>query len=327
MNKNILIVLAGGFLIAVLVAVMVQATLGGGSKNSSSDINRVQILVAAKDLKVGRELRVGDTKWQDWPQESVFRGAITREGEEQQPADAVKGRMLRTLTAGQPLHESLVAEEGQGNFLSANIKKGMRAVGVSVRSHVLADRLIRPGDYVDVLVTYRVNVNSRGNPDAEDLVNKYAAETVIQNVRVLAVDSDDTKAVDEEEDSTKVKKKKSASKATVTLEVTPEDAEKLVLSSKMGDIGLGLRSVGDITVPEDDNSTTDVHMSHVMTDLSKMRETSSGVRIYNGIQMDEVRPRNPLPEKSVNFDVQDNEQQTIINIDPSTLEGLVNEEQ
>jgi hypothetical protein len=43
--------------------------------------------------------------------------------------------------------------------------------------------------------------------------------------------------------------------------------------------------------------------------------------------MNEVQGRNPRPEQSVNFDVQSNEQQPVINLDPSTLEGLVNEEQ
>ncbi|HPD83045.1 MAG: Flp pilus assembly protein CpaB [Alphaproteobacteria bacterium] len=323
MNKNVLIVLAGGFLIAVLVAVMVQSMLGG-SKKEEIGTERIEILVAAKKLKTGHNVGNGDLKWQIWPEDAVFTGAVIRDGE-QQPTEAAKGKLLRPLEIDQPLHMSMLVEEDQGDFLSANIQKGMRGVGISVKSAVLADRLIRPGDFVDVLVTYQVRVNTRDNPDAQNLVNRYATETVIQNVRVLAVDSDDKKAIDEEE--TNVKKKKSATKAIVTLEVTPEAAEKLVLSNKMGEIGLALRSIGDNANVADDNTTTDVGMSRVMTDLSLMRETTSGIRIYNGIEMNEVQGRNPRPEQSVNFDVQSNEPQPVINLDPATLEGLVNEEQ
>ena len=205
MNKNVLIVLAGGFLIAVLVAVMVQAMLGGGKKNEVSS-DRIEILVASKKLKVGKNIESGDLKWQVWPEDTMFNGAIIRDGE-QQPTEAAKGKLLRPLAAGEPLHMSMLAEEDKGKFLSANIQKGMRGVGISVKSSVLADRLIRPGDFVDVLMTYQVRINTKDNPDAQNLVNRYATETVIQNVRVLAIDSEDTKAVNEEEEI-KVKKKK-----------------------------------------------------------------------------------------------------------------------
>ena len=321
MNKNVLIVLAGGFLVAVFVAMMVQASLSGGKKDEPTT-ERVEILVAAKNLKTGTNIKSGDVKWQIWPDDAVFPGAIIRDGDEQ-PTDAIEGKLLRSLVEGQPLHMTLVSEEDKGNFLSANIKKGMRAVGVSVKSHVLADRLIRPGDFVDVMVTYRVRVNTRDNPDAQSLVNRYATETIIENVRVLAVDSDDTKAIDAEEEK-KGKKKKSSSKAVLTLEVTPEGSERLVLAGKMGDIGLALRSIGDSDDMAGDKTTTDVGMSRVMTDLSNMKQTSSGVRIYNGLESQEVRARNVQATSSVDFDVQDSVQDQPANIviDPQTLQGL-----
>lgn len=325
MNKNIFIVLVGGFLVAVLVAVMVQATLSG-SKPNEEELERVEILIAAKDLKVGRELRSGDLKWQVWPEDTLFIGAITR-NENEQPAEAVTGKILRNLSEGQPVHMSLVAEDDKGDFLSANVLKGMRAVGVSVRSHILADRLFRPGDFVDVMVTYRVRINGRTNPEAKSLVSRYATETVIENVRILAIDNNDTKAIDEEEDGKKKKKKKSSKKASVTLEVTPDAAEQLVLADRMGDIGFALRSIGDNGDQGTDRRTTDVSMSKVLTDLAKMSGGSSAVRIYNGINMQEARARNAEPDQSVDFGVEDAPavNQTII-IEPGALGGLSDEE-
>lgn len=324
MNKNILIVLAGGFLIAILVAVLVQASLGG--KKKETDSTRQQVLVAAKNLSVGREVRAGDFKWQSWPEDSMFVGAIIRDGE-QNPTEAVKGKLLRSLVEGQPVHMNVVVEDDKGDFLSANVKKGMRAVGLQVKSYVLADRLIRPGDHVDVMVTYKVRVNTRNNPDAQSLVNKYASETVLENVRVLAVDTNDTKAVDEEEETGKKKKKKSKKKAIVTLEVTPEGAEKLVLSDKMGDIGLALRSHGDHNEQGTDKNTTDVHMSRVMTKLSEMSGTTSGVRIYSGDVVREERARTAEKSTGIDFDVEETSQETqTIIIDPAALGGLADEE-
>ena len=327
MNRNIIIVLAGGFLIALLVAIMMSAMLNGSKKEPQIDTSRVEILVAAKDLQVGRELKEEDLKWQVWPEDSMFGGAVIRDGE-QAPLEAVQGKLLRSVSAGQPMHISHVIEDDAGDFLSANVAKGKRAVGISVRSHVLADRLVRPGDYVDVMVTYRVRVNTRNNPEAQSVVNRYATETVIKNVRVLAIDKEDTKAVDElEEDGKKKKKRKSSKKATLTLEVSPEQGEKLVLADRMGNVGIALRSIGDNQDNTDDQTTTDVGLSKVMTKLSTMKDISSMVKIYNGNAVSEVRPRRDANESTVQFDIEDGpEIQQNIYVTPEALQELSEEQ-
>ncbi len=326
MNKNILIIIAGGFLVAVLVAVLLQSMLGGSNKEEETQA--IQILVAAKDLSVGKELKEGDLRWQNWPEDTIFSGAIIRDGE--QPAvEALEGKLLRSLAEDQPVSLSLVVEDDKGNFLSANVAKGMRAVGVSVKAYTLADRLVRPGDYVDVMMTYKVNVNTRRNPEAASLVNRYATETVLENIKILAIDSNDTKAVDEEEENGKPKKKKKSSKnATVTLEVTPEGSEKLVLADRLGDIGFALRAIGDDKTSKTSPSTTDVEMSDVMTKLTKMTGASSAVRIYNGDNMVEVRGRRlDDKENKVDFSVEQEAapEQNIV-ITPEALRQLGNEE-
>ena len=320
-NRNIIIVLIGGFIVAILVALMVQAALSGGDKEAVP-VASTEVLVAAKALPVGHEIKEGDFRWQAWPEEALFPGAIKRDGE-QSTMDAISGKTLRSLAAGQPVHKNVFTEEDKGAFLSANVDKGMRAVGISVKSYTLADRLIRPGDYIDVLLTYRVRVNTRNNPDAQSVVNRYATETIIENVRVLAIDKDDIKAVDEAEESggKSSKSKKSSKTATLTLEVTPKQAEALLLSLEMGDIGLALRSIGDQGEAADGQTTTDVSMSKVLTKLSQMQKSSSGVRVYSGNRLQEVEARNEQPSEGVTFDVQqspENQRPIIIN-DPAAL--------
>jgi pilus assembly protein CpaB len=244
------------------------------------------------------------------------------------PGDVVSGKLLRSLDEGQPVHMNVIVEEDKGEFLAANMQKGMRGVGIEVKKHVVADRLIKPGNFVDVLVTYRVRVNTKGNPEAQSIVNRYATETVIENVRVLAIDDNDKNIVDViEEDGSKDKKNKASKKVVVTLEVNPDEAEKLLLAYKMGDIGLSLRSIGDIEQPKTDKNVTDVGLSRVMTRLTKLTGASSAVRIYSGANMSEERGRAMEPEKNgVEFDVEEPlEDQEMIMLDPTNLGGMLDE--
>ncbi|MEM6811677.1 MAG: Flp pilus assembly protein CpaB [Pseudomonadota bacterium] len=324
-NRNILIVLAGGFIVAILVALMVQAALKSGDKEEVVAAASQEILVAAKSLSVGHELQDGDLKWQAWPEDGLFPGAIIRDGE-QTPLEAINGQTTRSLSEGQPIHMNVVVEEETASFLSAKVAKGMRAVGISVKSYTLADRLIRPGDFVDVILTYRVRVNTRNNPEAQSVVNRFATETIIENVRVLAVDKDSQTAVDANEEEDGKKKKSSSSKsATLTLEVTSLQAEELMLALEMGDIGIALRSLGDQVADGHDKTTTDVGMTSVLTKLSEMQRTSPDVRIYEGSNVRDFTPRNANPTTGVSFDVESEQPNQII-LEPTSLGGPARDE-
>ncbi len=202
---------------------------------------------------------------------------------------------------------SAVVQEA-GGFLSATVGHGMRAVGITVRKHIVADRLVMPGDIVDIIVTYRVRVNARQNPEVASLVNRYASETILENVRILAIDTNTSTARGNSKDDKK-KKKKSKKKVTVTLEVTPEGAEQLMLAGEMGDISFATRGIAKEPEVKDDNMTTDVRMSRVLTDLSKLTSGGGGgsVRIFSGSTMEEVRGRRGQEEvgEGIDFSVEE----------------------
>jgi pilus assembly protein CpaB len=328
MNKNILIVLIGGFFIAVLVAMLVQMSLGG-SKKKETEIVMQSVLVAAKNIPVGRELTADDLKWKKWPESVIFPGAIVRE-EGQLAGDAISGKAIRRINENEPVHMSAVVSD-EGGFLSAKVGHGMRAIGITVRKHIVADRLVMPGDLVDIIVTYRVRVNARKNPEVKSLINRYASETILENVRILAIDTNTSTARGDSGDDKK-KKKKSKKKVTVTLEVTPEGAEQLMLAGEMGDISFATRGIAKEPEEKDDNMTTDVHMSRVLTDLSKLTAGGSGgfgaVRIFSGNSMKEVRGRRQIEDvtEGIDFSVEERPNDvptTILNLPPkSAIESL-----
>lgn len=282
MNKNVLIVLAGGFVIAILVAVLVQASLGGGSSAPDDSAPKVQVLVASKDLAVGKDLAASDLRWQTWPGEKAFTGAIVRTAE-QKPEEALTGRLVQPVAAGQPVLLSYTFKEGKGNIVAATLGKGMRAVAIPVKADTMAGGFVSPGDFVDVILSYNISTNTRENPDVEGLVKKSASETILQNIKILAVDQEASR----EEDKAKVAR-------TVTLEVSSNGAERLALASNMGDLTLALRGIGD-DVQTPSNATTDVSVGKTLQDVARLQGVGEGasgrVRVYNGATMEEVRTR------------------------------------
>ena len=123
----------------------------------------------------------------------------------------------------------MVFAKGSG-FLAAVLPKGMRAVSMEVSAESGAGGFILPDDHVDIMLT-------RHDKAAEKLsgVEKIVSETILRNVRVLAIDQ----AVEEKAGQKVVVGK------TATLELTPDQAETLALSRQHGTLSLALRSLVD----------------------------------------------------------------------------------
>jgi|GEM_PF-622184 len=243
LNRNMMIIMVGGFLIAVLVALMVQALLGGGDKSDQPVVvqqeAKVQIIVADKNLPIGTALGKKDARWQEWPEGAVFDGAIVRE-DNQAIESVIKGTLKRDVLAGQPIMKADMVDSTQKNLMSAVLTPGMRAVSIDVDASSMVAGFIAPGDKVDVVMTYKMDVSFEGDDDPEvqnmisQTIDRNAAETVLQNIKVLAIDQ----APVRDKDEAKVGR-------TVTLEVDLRGAEVLALGSTMGDLSLALRHMGD----------------------------------------------------------------------------------
>lgn len=305
MNKNILIVLGGAVLAAILVAMLVQVTMRG---KSSEDVSSVQVLVAAKDLRIGHELEEGDLTWKDWSEDSLFKGAIIKK-EGQDDADKIlEGRIERNFSRGEAVVRSALLKTS-GNNVVARLSEGERAISVKVSSEDLVAGFISPGQFVDIILTYDVKLSfgdkqSSRNQDNSEVMDmmalnltRMAAETILQNVRVLAIDQN----ADIEPEKDDKKAKKIAKKVTVTVAVPVRDAEKLALAAEMGRITLAMRGVGD----SQENVKTPVMSDARLTTLDDeiyaeyMRiknggdegstSSSGAIKVYSGAQMKEVK--------------------------------------
>lgn len=283
MNKNTLIVLAGGFIMAILVALIVSSSL---KKEPEVSDAKLEVLVATKKMEIGYTLKKGDIKWQEWPESNLFEGLIQREKKEK-AEKALEGRLRRVVHMGEPMMESVLLSKTKGNIVASSLKKGKRAVALKVSAASMVGGFISPGDYVDVILTHKVKMVGDDKAVVKDTIKKFATETILENVRVLAIDQ---RAVSNDKDKIKVGR-------TVTLEVDVSGAEELALVSQMGKLSLSLRGIGDNEIVNDGTHapTTDVKVSGILQEIIKRSETGGGkpkeIRIYSdqGVQSIEVK--------------------------------------
>ena len=182
-----------------------------------------RILVAATDISLGQRLTPEMLKLADWPSDSVPKGAY---------ADPQKlaGRVLRSsVLAGEPVSEAKLAPAGTLGGLSALITEGKRAITVRVNDVIGVAGFALPGNYVDIIVSMQKDAL----PGAE-MREQSISKIVLERILVLAV----AQEVNRDETKPKVVN-------AVTLEVTPEQAEKLDLARSVGTLSLALRNQVD----------------------------------------------------------------------------------
>lgn len=155
-------------------------------------------------------------------------------------ADYVGSVVREPILAGEPIVARKIVRAGDSGYMAAYLEPGMRAMAIRVTVETAAGGFILPGDRVDVVLTRQLDTNNNGATEgqARDRA-KHATGTVLENLKVLAVDQT-TRAGDDEQ---------SVVGATATLEVTPKDAELLALAKAEGELSLVLRSYADTAGP------------------------------------------------------------------------------
>lgn len=207
-NTRALAMLALSLLIGGLALTMAARWM-----KERSSVTTTDVVVAAKDIQLGTQLGPEMIKVVHWPAQSKPAGAFNNPSQ-------LPGRVLNSsVVSGEPIVEAKLAAPGSKGGLSALIAPGTRAISVKVNEVVGVAGFALPGNYVDVLV------------HAEDDQDRPFSRIVLEHILVLAVDQESGR------DETKPKVVKA-----VTLQVTPEEAEKLDLARGIGTLSLALRN-------------------------------------------------------------------------------------
>lgn len=236
MNRRI-IVLAGAAVCAAIAALLVRNLLGGGSQPAKAQAVAVAttgVLVASDNIEPGKPLTPQMVRWQSWPKDSVDSTFITSDAHT--PVDQiVAGTVARApIVKDEPLTNTKIVHADAAGFMSARLSPGMRAVSISISTESGAGGFILPNDRVDVILSVEVSESPK----------RYAANILLHDVRVLAVD----------QTYTQDKEQKTVIAKTATLELSPQQAEMVAAAAQTGTVSLALRPLGD-------QGTTDIAMN------------------------------------------------------------------
>jgi pilus assembly protein CpaB len=220
-----------GVLAAILAINMTRQPAPEAPKQEAQmSLDTVDVLVAADDISIGTTLSGNLVKWEEWPSSGASDKFITRKSDPE-AVENIDGALARsTFYAGEPIVDAKLIRSDSG-YMSAILPQGKRAVATRIAADTSAGGFILPNDRVDVIMTRQDSGQA-----AEGVPGGYITETILNNVRVLAIDQ-----TIEEQDGEKV-----VVGQTATLELSPQQAEILTVAQQMGDrLTLALRSLAD----------------------------------------------------------------------------------
>jgi len=240
MDTRKIMLIVGALVIAIGAAFGVNQIMRGASTPearaaAAPEITGPLILVATRSLPVGTIIGPDSFRYQPWPKELVENAYFLKDKSD---AQTLVGTVVRhPITAGQPLTQGALVHPNDRGFLAAALGPGMRAVTVKVSQEQGVAGFVFPGDRVDVVLSQTIEVKEGGSYPDDQL---FTAETIVRNVRVLATDQRFN--AEDETGKTPVN-----TFSSVTLEATPEIAEKIAVGQNMGKLSLALRPLAEST--------------------------------------------------------------------------------
>jgi pilus assembly protein CpaB len=234
--RNILLGL-GVLALLAGIALSVMWLNGPASAPAEASVERRAVLVAAHQVTTGSLLRLEDMVWRDIASTEVL------------PANLVRGQVSETefvgaaprrdFAAGEPFVLSDLVKPSDRGFLSAVLAPGNRAVSIAVDASQSNAGLVMPGDHVDIVLTQSFS------DAATDAAHKTVSETVLQDIRVIAVDQ----SLSALAKPSSIVGTESRLPKTVTLEVSERNAERVFVATQLGKLGLTVRALDSVSDP------------------------------------------------------------------------------
>ncbi len=206
----------------------------------------IELVVAAQEIPIGARIEASHVRTTRWPLDAEPEGAIKK------PEEAVGQIARTTIEKNRPVVGTQLVSQGVG-LLPMLITEGMRAMSVKVDGVTGVSGFITPNSRVDVLVAGK----PEGRSDDEE-----RSKLILQNVRVLATG----KSIEQQDE-------KPVEVPTVTLLVSPEEAEKLTLATRQEPVRLALRNFRDEEVVR----TSGMSTTALFANAAPIVKTSTGV--------------------------------------------------
>jgi len=214
--KNmILFVIAIGC--GLVASIGVSQYMDQASGASSTPVDTVKIFVAVSDINIGEKLDAKNVKLEEWPRDRLPEGTIS----DLETLDELYPRTR--LYSGEPILRRKLMNSRDRGSKAVTIPEGYRVVSVRVTVDTAVAGLIEPGDRVDLLLFVR-----KGSE-----VPQTGTRTILRDVNVFGVDGETERSLDEDGHTRNLR--------TVSLLVTPKQAETVMLASELGTLSLTLR--------------------------------------------------------------------------------------
>lgn len=231
MQKRLVIVLGFASVVGLIVSVLVYRVVAE-FRASARQQTTEEIVVAAVNMDLAETITSKHVKVLPWPRQAVPAGAVRN------LADA-EGRVVRSsIVAGEPLLEGKLAPQlsGKGGIMPMLVPEGQRAVTIKVDDAVREAGFVLPNSRVDVFVSMAKAASSQ----------ERVAKMILQDVVVLAAGQ-----------AVEMRDNRPVSVTTVTLALTPEQAERLALAQNEGKLTIGMRNLRDKQIIQTVGATRD----------------------------------------------------------------------
>ncbi len=246
LRRNILLVIG---LLALLSGAALSAFWVAGEtaadRSAAPRPQGVSVLAALHPVATGTLLRPEDMSWIEVASPEAGKNLIVRSAGAE--AEYVGALARRDFRAGEPFSADDLLKSADRSFLAAVLGPGKRAVTLAVEAQQTASGLILPGDRVNVILTQNLGA-------ATDAGRRSVAETVLSDIRVVAVEqtlSASAKPLIPERGLVQELR----APRTITLEMSEQDAQRLLVATQLGKVNLAVRALAISAVPTPDGAT------------------------------------------------------------------------
>lgn len=202
------------------------------------EVEYVPVLAIDADVSTGQRITEEMLTSIKWPAEALSANLINMDDQPDAKAEFANSLARQPLAQGETLTLSKVIMAGDSGIMAALLKPGMRAVTTRISVDTAAGGFIQPGDRVDIIIRENFPVprdtSQAGGQRTAERTSLYVAQTLFENVKVLAIDQTFTTGADSGA---------AIPGSTATFELSQSDAELLQEAEGYGDLYLTLRGV------------------------------------------------------------------------------------